>query len=67
MRFTSQTSRHHDGTLDHLTLDPVHQIQVGGSVGHVEARKQLGIGRTTGYRWRADTGGAGIRARTAVR
>jgi hypothetical protein len=31
MRFTSQTGRHHDGTLDQLTLYPVDLIQVGDS------------------------------------
>jgi hypothetical protein len=31
MRFTSQTDRGHDGTLDELTIRSVDLIQVGGS------------------------------------
>src|SRR5271167_4319529 len=31
MRFTSQTGRRHDGTLDQLASSPAHPIQVGGS------------------------------------
>ena len=31
MRFTSQTGRRHDGTLDQLASGPAHLIQVGGS------------------------------------
>jgi hypothetical protein len=32
MRFTSQTGRRHDGTLDQLASSPAYLIQVGGSV-----------------------------------
>ncbi len=32
MRFTSQTGRRHDGTLDQLASSPAHLIQVGGSI-----------------------------------
>src|SRR6476646_8482046 len=46
MRFTSQTGRRHDGTLDQLASSPAHLIQVGGSVpsttaGRAASRERL--------------------------
>src|SRR6478609_1920451 len=38
MRFTSQTGRRHDGTLDQLASSPAHLIQVGGSASHFTRR-----------------------------
>src|SRR6185295_8199497 len=40
MRFTSQTGRRHDGTLDQLASSPAHLIQVGGSLSGVPPRAQ---------------------------
>jgi hypothetical protein len=45
MRFTSQTGRRHDGTLDQLASSPAHLIQVGGSViCDIELRICVGVG-----------------------
>lgn len=45
------------GRKRRLDLESEYWRLVGSGVGTVEACKQLGIGRKTGYRWRAENGG----------
>lgn len=45
------------GRKRRLDIESEYWLLLASGVGTVEACKQLGIGRKTGYRWRAETGG----------
>lgn len=45
------------GRKRRLELEPEYWRLLAAGVGSVEACRQLGIGRKTGYRWRVENGG----------
>jgi IS30 family transposase len=45
------------GRKRRLELETRYWALLAGGVGSIEACRQLGIGRKTGYRWRAECGG----------
>ncbi len=44
------------GRKRRLELEIRYRVLMAGGVGSIEACRQLGIGRKTGYRWRAECG-----------
>ena len=46
------------GRKRHLAVEDEYWRQILGGVGTVEACRRVGIGRKTGYRWRAERGGS---------